>query len=1286
MTTDRAEHTSTLLENGMVLVAGGLENALSNATALSSADLFDPSAGTFKPTGVMTTSRANHTATLLGNGTVLITGGTDSNGNTLASAELYDPAAGTFTLAASMAAPRFWHTATLLGNGKVLIAGGIGGSGGNATLASAELYDPVAGTFTSTGSMTTGRYVQTSTLLNNGKVLITGGYNPTGGSGALQSAELYDPVSGTFSSAGSMTTVRYGHTATLLNNGAVLIAGGWNNIYNTPLASAEIYDPVAATFTSTGTMTTPRHEHRATLLSNGEVLITGGDTNSGATVSSAELYDPVAGAFTATSNMTTPREWHAATLLNDGEVLVTGGYNSSGTLPSAELYLASIIGPPGLVSIAVTPSSPTISPGSSQQFIATGTFTGGNTQELQSAFWTSSSPSVATVSNDATDHGAALALAAGSTTVTATAGAISGSTTLTVGSSSPTITSLSPPSVTVGAPVQTLTINGTNFLSSSTVTYNGTAHTAAFVSSEQLTISLTAADQATVGAFPVVVTNPAPGGASNSANFLVGSAAAASGSLVMFAVPANGGPPTGPWTLAVAAADSTGTGIPNLVVSLSATEGALSPALGLTDSTGTFVASIVPPSLYGGEAVAVSAAAGGRMTAVNIAFVSSSASGSSTASVRAPKRTSPKPLQSSSGTTLSVPFVMGNSGGSGGINPFSNPEICYSNAELSSTPTSACQTVYTENNIQQTTPNIGNAVCRASSAVAAASCLGTAAIAASCLSPESGIGVAICVGTAQYLVPLSGVCVYSVVDDLMTRFSADPSAAANFDEISFPQSATDPTAALGLACDSETVSGNGTGKSGTYVAVNPIEPSVVAGGTVQFTASVNNVTTTAVNWSVMGGAAGYGSITSGGLYTAPAIVPLGGYPVTVSVASVADSTAIAYAVVTILPKPSLSTITPNTAPAGSPDLNVALTGANFVSDSVVLFNGVQLPSTTFADANDLTTTIPAADLVNPGVFPITVRNPDTPGAVSNAVNFTVTSPSGGSVTVASLAFNPTSIAPGASTIGTVMLSGAAPSGGASVALTSSNTSVLPVPASVTIAAGSTSATFNAAASSSVSTSTQVQVSALYNSSSQSATVTVTGGSSGVAVTVSPSTAQVPINGAEQFKAIVTGTSNDTVTWTVNSVTGGNSTVGTITSTGLYTAPATVPIPATVTVMATSEADPSVAGSATVSVGSFIETVLHSFDGTTDVSQPVAPLIQASDSYMYGTTLSSIFSMDSAGNFSLLHMLSSSGSEGGNITGALVQGSDGYFYGTTGQEGTYGLGTAFKIGLCSRICG
>jgi len=321
-------HSSTLLPNGKVLIAGG--QAASGIT--NRAELFNPATGTWTNTAAMSTNRVAHTATLLPNGKVLVAGGWAKSGftNALASAELYDPASGSWTNTGSMITRRAYHHAISLPNGKVLVTGGAIDFA--TILKSAEVYDPATGTWTATGAMNTNRAGFAAALLSNGKVLVCGG-QPVQDI-AIPDAETYNSSNGTWTIAGSMGYERADFTVTALTNGRVLAIGGWNNTAIS--TNAEVYDPSSGIWTLSGALNTARYHGRATLLQNGKVLVAGGEVYDTA-FSSSELYDSSNSTWANTGALNTPRRLHSLTLLSNGKVLVAGGMNA-GFLSSAELY------------------------------------------------------------------------------------------------------------------------------------------------------------------------------------------------------------------------------------------------------------------------------------------------------------------------------------------------------------------------------------------------------------------------------------------------------------------------------------------------------------------------------------------------------------------------------------------------------------------------------------------------------------------------------------------------------------------------------------------------------------------------------------------------------------------------------------------------------------------------------------------------------------------------------------------------------------------------------------
>lgn len=289
MSTSRIEHTATVLPDGRVLLAGGIND---EGGWLNTAEIWNPATGAVTPTGSMTGPRPGGSAVLLRDGRVLIAGRTGSGFLVQVStsfAEVFDPATGAFTATASPVGEADWNmlgavSAVQLADGRVLIAED------GSHLLHAELYDPVLDTWTMTGSLLMSRSARSATLLDNGLVLFAGGW-PDSGSGPTATAELYDPASGTFRPTGSMAQPRSAQRATSLDDGRVLISGGWDG--TAALRSVEIYDPATGKFRSAGSMTVSRWGHTATLLPNGLVLMAGGgggDLNR----TDAELFNPPA--------------------------------------------------------------------------------------------------------------------------------------------------------------------------------------------------------------------------------------------------------------------------------------------------------------------------------------------------------------------------------------------------------------------------------------------------------------------------------------------------------------------------------------------------------------------------------------------------------------------------------------------------------------------------------------------------------------------------------------------------------------------------------------------------------------------------------------------------------------------------------------------------------------------------------------------------------------------------------------------------------------------------------
>jgi N-acetylneuraminic acid mutarotase len=358
-----ADAAGVVLSDGRVVVAGGAldRQAGRNTNITAAVDILGTDL-VWKSAAPMAVARQGHSATLMGNGQMLVAGGSDGGLIALASAERYDPVANSWTPAGAMSSPRIGHTASALQNGKVLVTGGDNRPDGcscTSYFASADLYDPSTNTWSSTGSLLTARSGHTATVLPNGKVLVAGGFggassppgggggviisiggggtNPPAGGGApstpvggagsvlLSSAEIYDPVTGKWSAAAAMTQPRVYHTATLLPSGRVLVVGGGaGTVTNT----AEMYDPATDQWTTIASMSTAREQHLATILPDGRVLVVGGINDTASAVfgvSNGEIYDPLANTWSSAGQMRVPRQHFVLAPLPDGRIMLEGG-------------------------------------------------------------------------------------------------------------------------------------------------------------------------------------------------------------------------------------------------------------------------------------------------------------------------------------------------------------------------------------------------------------------------------------------------------------------------------------------------------------------------------------------------------------------------------------------------------------------------------------------------------------------------------------------------------------------------------------------------------------------------------------------------------------------------------------------------------------------------------------------------------------------------------------------------------------------------------------------------
>jgi hypothetical protein len=327
----REGHTATLLGDGRVLVAGGVAGV---DGFLASAEIFDPGDRSWSRAAGLRRGRTGHTATLLQDGTVMVAGGA-AEGGSLASVEVYDPVDDAWSDRSPMASPRGLHAAVRLAGGPVVCTGGADLRGTPPVrLASVEIYDPALDLWSRAASMVCGRAAHSATLLEGDAVLITGG---EGDGGPLQAAEVYVVGLDSWRQTLGVNAVPAHHSATRLADGSVLVAGGGSC---GAMATVRRYWPGRRTFVVQAEMPARRRSHTGTLLGDGRILVAGGWDGPGCALDTAQVYDPCSDGW-APAGTTAPRAAHTATRLADGSVLLAGGLMWSVrrcALASSELF------------------------------------------------------------------------------------------------------------------------------------------------------------------------------------------------------------------------------------------------------------------------------------------------------------------------------------------------------------------------------------------------------------------------------------------------------------------------------------------------------------------------------------------------------------------------------------------------------------------------------------------------------------------------------------------------------------------------------------------------------------------------------------------------------------------------------------------------------------------------------------------------------------------------------------------------------------------------------------
>lgn len=329
--TGRISPTLTTLANGQALLVGGV--AAGNMVP-AGAELYNPATNVWTSGGNIAVGRTNHRATLLSNGKVLIAGGNTAGGDT-ATAELYDPALNTWSSGGSMTGPRRAHVQVLLTNGNVLVAGGFLGGAMSTTVNTAQLYNPTTNTWSNVPNMSAGRAFATGVRLANGRVAVISGLGGMQGAyNVNNNAEIYDPVANTWSVTSLMTAGRYYATSVALTNGNFVVAGGYL-ASGAATNTTEIYNATNNTWAASGNRTIASGDMGSAVLGTGLWLLVGGDDNTATLYSGSDAYNPGTGTWTSTGNMNSLRSEMGIAELANGDALVAGGATDIGfTIPT----------------------------------------------------------------------------------------------------------------------------------------------------------------------------------------------------------------------------------------------------------------------------------------------------------------------------------------------------------------------------------------------------------------------------------------------------------------------------------------------------------------------------------------------------------------------------------------------------------------------------------------------------------------------------------------------------------------------------------------------------------------------------------------------------------------------------------------------------------------------------------------------------------------------------------------------------------------------------------------